>query len=749
MAELSAQAFTLCDVHPGLVLLQTRQVCRVTAGQVDAVSLQLPSGASVRDVQAADLLRWDVTGSGSQRRLNVAWQRPQSGEFALRVVWTLPRPADAKALTIASSALTLESASNVRVSAQPQYFGWRRPVDFALDVHAAGDLATAQPRTPEQFQAGFPGESARPAGALEAAARAGWSLELRRAAQEAIARSRQTVSVFSDRVHLSYEADIEASTALLFQHRIAVPADVTIEDVRVVQDGVDQPVRWSRLPESLIVFLRDRAIDQTLVVTGVRSGAPLGDLTVALWQPEEVVAAAPEVVVWQSPELRVDVDTADLPAIPFPPENIPPLGATVSVGAYESRTWAPVRLQVARADLRWSVEVTTEIDRQGESLDLASALRIFGDLVPGGSLTLVLPPPLAGVAELQGRDVILLSRARQPDGTERCEIGIPPDPGAGFTINVVAHLLHAPERQELPRIELPGAADVTETAVVRGDELTLTAEAPAKIERRPGEAGQQQFALERGSGTVYVAEQREPERLPATAEVVYWKEAGAWHGRMQITAEGRSGRVGIRWPSNIRPDSLLVDEKVVAVPDMPRGRFEQAVPPGIRSTHEVRLAWRVPENAASVFLPDVEDSAQTTATFVPAEGALLWMSGGVPVPDGRRPKGVPPFVVNTRLDGSAPTLRAIDAETARRVAAVIFAAGAGLLIVIACGARCPQAIQRRPWLAALILAGLWAALLTPWWLGAIFPVVALVESWLLWRYPLPDMPSTVTVMRTT
>ena len=748
MAELSAQAFTLCDVHPGLAFLQTRHVCRVTAGQVDAVSLQLPPGASVRDVQAADLLRWDVVGSGPQRRLNVAWQRPQSGEFALRVVWTLPRSAEARELAIPPGSLGLESASNVRVSAQSQFFGWRRPLDLELDVHAAGDPSAVQPRTPEQFQTGFPGEAARPAGAFEAAAPAGWSLELRRLAQDAVARPRQTISVFPDRVHVAYEADVEASTALLFQHRIAIPANVTIEDVRVVQNGVEQPVRWSRLPESLIVVLRDRAIKQTLIVTGLRSGAPLGDLAVALWQPDGVVSFEPEVVIWQSPELRVDVDMTDLPAIPFPPENIPPIGAAVSVGAYESRTWAPVRLQVARADLRWSVEMTTEIDRQGESLDLASALRFRGDLVAGGSVMLVLPPPLAGVAELQGRDVILLSRSRQPDGTERCEIGIPPDPGAGFTINVLAQLPRATERQELPGIEVPGAAEITETAVIRADGLTLAAEAPAKVERRPGgEAGRQRFRIERGGGAVSVAEQREPVRLPATAEVVYWKDAGEWHGRMRITAEGRGGRVVLRWPSAIRPDSALVDGRVVAVPDMPKERFEQAVPPGAQTAHDVRMTWRVPANAASVFLPDVEGSSQNTATFVPAEGSLLWMSGGVPVPENRRPADVPPFVVSTLLDGSAPTLRSIDADAARRVTAIVLAAGVGLLIVIACGARWPEVIQRRPWLAALLLAGVWAAVLTPWWLGLIFPAVALVESWLLWRDPPQDLPSTVTVMR--
>lgn len=378
-AELSAAVSGIIDVMPALARTNYQVAYRLLSGSVDSLLWTLPRDCTVQSIQAAGLSGHVIEpGPDGTRRLFLEFATRQTGNFVVTATFAQPLWADRveRDLPLVDFDGTLERA---HLTLGPYQLAFRPPVDFKLAVGSVDSGLVVKPRTVEEFLKGFPNAGARPQFAVETISSGVVRLSLRDFETVLTAKTESRGRFFRDRLEWTFQADIDQPIVPPFQYRLRVDRRLRIRNVSVLEDGAERLLRWSRLSDSVVLFLNDRAArPQTLRIDASLPMTPPQTVDLPRLLLEGVTTGPEQITLGRESELRV------VPAGGPPPGSAGPAAAPTETTAAETSgttlRWElppenprpQVRVELAPSAV--SIETAVIVKRQGANYELAAAL---------------------------------------------------------------------------------------------------------------------------------------------------------------------------------------------------------------------------------------------------------------------------------------------------------------------------------------------------------------------------------------
>lgn len=271
---LDVEQLAWLRVRPGSVVVDTQFRLKVSSGQVRQIRVAADSKLrllplDVRDslAAAATVLTPDAQSAGSRQTIVFDLVRPLEGEGTLRASFLVTGVSGIG--QVRPPPIELVDARTIRrwlaVSVDPQ-LQFTTGDDPDLAAAAVPEFMTFWGRDERQPQLAFQ------------ASRAETSFSLATQPREPRATAEQTLFISVDRAlaDVWLEAQINTVDGYHFQHRLAVPPELTIESVSLVEDGVARVARWSRAEGDLVtVFLSGAVTGRQELVVRAKASVPL------------------------------------------------------------------------------------------------------------------------------------------------------------------------------------------------------------------------------------------------------------------------------------------------------------------------------------------------------------------------------------------------------------------------------------------------------------------------------------------
>lgn len=329
--------------------------------------------------------------------------------------------------------------------------------DAALDCNVVSELGASSVPV-EDFLAGWGPVEESPQRAFQLTGDApGWQLVLRPADRDSTVDATLSLVVGRREVGLTYEADVLPGRDEQFGHRLRVPTDVAIDDIRVTSGGEPVTIRWTRHDRNQVVvfFSRQLADGYRLVVEGRRSVPVSGRLPVPVIGTTVEPLQRQRLLLYRREDAIVQFDAGGAGEPIEPPPAVRARPGTRLVGAYalteNTSSDAPITVTpnlpaaVGRSVTRvyrengnwmaaWSCQfrvergqmdtlqldlpdvwtgplaadpnlrvAVTPVERPGPALDRSAAaravVRLADSIEPGGEIRLVLRGPLKSSRE--------------------------------------------------------------------------------------------------------------------------------------------------------------------------------------------------------------------------------------------------------------------------------------------------------------------------------------------------------------
>lgn len=305
-----AEELLWLKVRPGSVVLDARFKLKVLAGQFGDLSIVadprlrlLPfAGPDWRLVEARTQSA-DPTGTAETRTLRFAPQAPIADEAVFHVSF----------LVTGTSAL-----GNLRVP-RLEVLGSREVRRYlAASVDAALEYEPQQGEplqaiTPANFAAQWGDAMATPQLAFEIGrGEPVWSLATRPRQARTTGRQSLAYHVYRGAVEVNYDAQLLTTDGYTFQHRLLAPANLELDRVSVLEDGLERATRWGRDPAGTVTVFLSAAVTgpQQLSLSGRLRAPVTGSVALPVVRLEEAKFAHAEVRLSRTAAVRVEVEQA-------------------------------------------------------------------------------------------------------------------------------------------------------------------------------------------------------------------------------------------------------------------------------------------------------------------------------------------------------------------------------------------------------------------------------------------------------
>lgn len=465
---VDAEELLWLKVQPGSVVLDARLRLRVASGQVGDLRLTADPGLRLLPFAGENPPRVEESvGTDGWQRIHLTLDRPVSSQVTLDLSFLMTGVSGVGRIPVPR--LDLDGARTVRrllaVSLDPS---------LTLSPRPEGVEDVGVPQFTTAWGGGRPDPLAAfnlPAGAPVP------SLGVRPRDARITATQMLALGFATEEALVHYEAHVIPQVGYRFQHRLALPAEVEVQSVSVIEQGEEKVDRWSRAGDGTVtIFLNaPAAAGQDLTVRGRlplggRTELPLPWATLLDADLESSVMAA-----YRQPAVNVAIGaTSGLIEIEtyVPEERLAYLGRAVK--RFKATT-GPVQASVVLAANRPSVrgEQRTTLHLEGEVWQAAFEFRLRVEGGVADAFRLEVPDEFDGPYYIDTGAELEASPAS--DGRKLLLIRPPVAVGGVHRFTVSGPLTFAPGR----RVSVPSA--VLRDAQIHPRLLIL----PTRLQRQP------------------------------------------------------------------------------------------------------------------------------------------------------------------------------------------------------------------------------------------------------------------------
>ena len=665
-AEMQWRFSTVVDVDPRLLQFRCQANGKVQQGTLSSVKWLLPAGTAVRLLQATDLLEYHLdTQPDGTRLLWITFNRPRTGEISIQAV--LVHPIESKQGRLSIPRLSIPECGDAPAAAGNvvlNQMALRPPADFRMESPLPSRPDKFQLLSSEEFQRVQPVDGARritEAWQLQEPQEISIKLE--------VLRPRLNVSsstiyrVLRDRIDITWEADIDTSTAPGFRYRLQSDPRLQISSISVMEEGVERLLRWNPAPgNQALVFLNDSTTRaQKLLLEG---HFPLtGPGTIDLPQVQLVYADVKQsrISVYHDAGWNVQLKNADrFQILPTDPAEHSPYGREIALGRYQLPAGtSPGSAVIAKNEPAIKADRLFLLNTQEKPWKLTSILRLQVDRGRGAEFEVIVPREWSPVAEVHSQPAGRHVATTLKDGAQHLLIS-PEEPlteGASCTITLRLPVIpRSGLSWVLPDIQVPGSSAGSSFILThsRGPAVKVSGQRFEKLDAASLSAAIRVLVPESPTGTEWLWSPTgsAPVRLQfptAAASSARLRRVILSETQIIPTPNGMFGRqllwlppdsaeqLDFEWPEELDLTAVLVDGSVVTVSPPQGGRLSIPLHPG-GAGQTLLLAWKASslraDNSESaspwgmsgelkVLLPRLRDSViETTLLEVLPTGKL-------------------------------------------------------------------------------------------------------------------------------
>jgi hypothetical protein len=259
---VDAEELIWLKIQPGSVIVNTKFKLHVVEGQIQQTQLTVDSRLRLLPLPGDDPPTVQPVAELDQlRTVAFRWPRPVSDRIVLEAGFLLGGASGVGNFRMPRIEL-LDARTTRRWMAVS--------VDPALD-HDESQKQPFETVAVSDFLNAWGTSGVKPNRVYRlSSAECDWTLATRPHKPHSVADSQLTLSYDENRVNVLFEAKIATTQGYLFEHQITAPADLKIENISLMEEGVERVSRWSRNADGIItVFLNSAASDrQQLVLRG-------------------------------------------------------------------------------------------------------------------------------------------------------------------------------------------------------------------------------------------------------------------------------------------------------------------------------------------------------------------------------------------------------------------------------------------------------------------------------------------------
>ena len=495
------------------------------------------------------------------------------------------------------------------------------------------------------FLAAWGGSKAQPAFVHAVSSpRPDWSLATRPVPPHTTAEQSLAVSLGPQGAQVILDARLLTRSGTAFQYKISAPAEMEVERISLVTEGVQRAVRWSRGQDGYVFAFPDgpAAGKQELVLRGRVPVPEQGTFPLPVARLEGAEQKSLEIQIFRQPEVQVRVEktTGLVEQIsPAVEETKAPLGrlvkalkasgparveATLSVSRNRPQVRAEQVTLLRYGEEGWEAEVDARIDVRGGVVD---EFRLEAPPRWNGPYK-VLPPSALKLVDLpgKGRRQLVVRPQEAVEGTYRLRISGPLAFPAGERVaavkigldqvEILRHVLVLPTR-------LRDQPLTWETRGLIGTSL------PEPLPATPAE--RDSLVAYRATGEPFQAVLRPPERGGSGPQVVLadvsisWNADGTCLGLAAFDLDPADlSTCTLRLPPDYRLDQVTVAGLPATLAAAGQRQWQVSLGPGrLPQRIEVLFSGRLPESAAAGSQP----LAAPTLNNLPVQQTLWSISG--------------------------------------------------------------------------------------------------------------------------
>ncbi|MFZ5831086.1 MAG: hypothetical protein ACOY3P_13425 [Planctomycetota bacterium] len=472
-AALDVEHLAWLRVQPASVQMHSRIGLNVIEGQLRTLSLTTDAGWRLLPPQLADGARVEVRDAASGRQtILLHWTRPLTGSASFDLVWI-----DSATSGLGTLQLPFIDFQEARVTRR-----WMAvSVDSALDYETRGGAEVDTLAVSEFIDAWGSGNSdSLPALAVRLrSAEGNFELATRLRSPTTTAEQHLTLAFSSKGAQVHCEVPMTTTGGQAFGCGLTLPAGMTVDDVRLMVDGLKRPVLWSQDRRDLTVsYLEPMNGAYRVHVDGRLTPAPGKRFALPTLALKGATIEHSTVRLFRRPDVLVRVErTEGLSPAELPPTDVEQVqwGRWIESYRVDPQKNAAAQVIVSLNKPSVSAEQVTRIERSEDGWQAQVDLRL---LVSGGvldELCLEVPPsfpgpyavaPAAGLREIRsgdGRRILLVQPNEALRGEYRFTIRGPLVTSVGERVASPQIVLQGVER--IPRyVVLPKRIDRQELA---------------------------------------------------------------------------------------------------------------------------------------------------------------------------------------------------------------------------------------------------------------------------------------------
>ncbi|MBS0266208.1 MAG: hypothetical protein JSS02_30035 [Planctomycetes bacterium] len=620
VTEAQVEQSCLADFLPGALQLRYHLGYRSKTGRLDAVRWDLPPGHVLQSIQAPHVsgYRFRPLANG-HRELLIEFSKPQADEFSITATFVVdfdPQKSPFQLQFMNAGRTT--GADRLRIENRLNQVAIRHASDWLITLsEESATLATVKPKSVDQFLKEWNPTGARPQLAFELDQVDQLSVSVAAKQFSPTVRGTSIGRVSAHRLDWTYDAEVEQPAVSRFIYRLQVDPQLRVRNVTVKEAGADRLLRWSRVRDTLVLFLNDRAtrtqairVEASLPISGTREFVlPRIQFLGAVAGPErlEVFGSQDTLVHFTNPD--------DFPLTATPTERPTNTAERLVLSLDVLPQHVMPRLIVERMPSKVFAEMTTILKRDQQSWQATTAIafRILSGQVSEFSIDM--PEDVATGMEITTQPKAQITRLNEADGRVQFQMHT----AESIQTRMVAilahpgHHIHQPWK--LPDIRTGQVVVGSSQIIVCGDgiepfEPTLQPDATAKVpdwlESTDLPEIPQNSRIYSWRGTQPFLEFREPRKKRQTqidtAQLDVWCDAdGTLRGWLGLAlADSDESRVELTWPAGCRLSSLyaagrFLDHTAAAAHDSSQLQVQLPADP---TEPVVWLSWVFPSQSA-------------------------------------------------------------------------------------------------------------------------------------------------------
>jgi len=257
-AVIQSSVHCLVDIAPSHLQYDYTFDFQARSTQVDYLTLQLPTGSRVLNVDSEQLLSFSSTPQPTHEQLLVEFTQAQTANFTVSVSLILPLETQGLEVPVPCAA-PLADAPRIEVLRRVVQMTAQSP--FELKLKAAPP--SSSPLDQEQLSNGRKSDYA-----FEVPQPAVFTFQLERRRPRRRVYQTQEAWIGANRIDWFVSAEIKTDETPAFQHTLWLDPRLAIESVSVIEDGAERMVRWNREADRLTLFLSSKTTGlQNLTLT--------------------------------------------------------------------------------------------------------------------------------------------------------------------------------------------------------------------------------------------------------------------------------------------------------------------------------------------------------------------------------------------------------------------------------------------------------------------------------------------------